>query len=54
MVLGGSRDGSSGFAAISSITEPPPGPPKAPGKLVRVENFSRATSGGVSNQAQGL
>ena len=27
------------------LLKPPPGPPKPPGKLVRVENFTRAISG---------
>ena len=28
------------------LLKPPPGPPKPPGKLARVENFTRAISGG--------
>ena len=40
----------SGKATTATKTRKPhPGPPKPPGKLVRVENFTRAISGGVSN-----
>ena len=28
------------------LLKPPPGPPKPPGKLARVENLTRAVSGG--------
>ena len=39
----------SGKATIATTTnKTTPGPPKPPGKLVRVENFTRAISGGVS------
>ena len=38
----------SGKATTATTTKkPPPGPPKPPGNLVRVENFTRAISGGV-------
>ena len=35
----------SGFATIF-ISKTPPGPPKPPGNLVRVDNSTRAISGG--------
>ena len=48
--VGFSNNRNSGKATTATTTrKPPPGPPKPPGKLVRVENFTRAISGGVSN-----
>ena len=45
---GFSHNRNSGKAATATtIKRPPLGPPKPPGKLVRVENLTRAMSGGA-------
>ena len=44
---GFSNNRNSGKATTATTTKkPPPGPPKPPGNLVRVENPTRAISGG--------
>ena len=43
-----STGSSSGLPLLLPILKPPPGRPKPPGKLVRVENYARDISGRAS------